>query len=271
MKKNVMMRLASFLLVAVLISTSAISGTYAKYVTKAESTDTARVAKWGVEVTSTSDMFNTTYATDDTTVTGINNSVETAPTGDGKELVAPGTTKEDVAFTITGTPEVAVNVSVKIDPLGTNTEVKDVYLKKGTYTDYTKSVLGTDGNPKYETFELTEDYYPLKWTLKNGTKIVAEGKLSDIETYLEGTNVSNNYAPNTDLSKIDAATDGTGDYTLSWTWDFERKDGEGKVIDKFDAADTLLGNLAAGKATVDSSKYCLDVQYELSIAVTQID
>ena len=31
MKRNVMMRLASFLLVAVLISTSAISGTYAKY------------------------------------------------------------------------------------------------------------------------------------------------------------------------------------------------------------------------------------------------
>ena len=50
MKKNVMMRLASFLLVAVLISTSAISGTYAKYVTTAEGKETARVAKWGVQV-----------------------------------------------------------------------------------------------------------------------------------------------------------------------------------------------------------------------------
>ena len=62
MKKNVMMRLASFLLVAVLISTSAISGTYAKYVTQAEGTDSARVAKWGVTVAiDGSDLFANQY------------------------------------------------------------------------------------------------------------------------------------------------------------------------------------------------------------------
>ena len=70
MKKNVMMRLASFLLVAVLISTSAISGTYAKYVTADEGTDTARVAKWGVEIEAESfGMFDTNYATDDDNAT----------------------------------------------------------------------------------------------------------------------------------------------------------------------------------------------------------
>ena len=66
MKKNVMMRLACFLLVAVLISTSAISGTYAKYVTEGSSKDTARVAKWGVTVSADySNLFTKTYETHD--------------------------------------------------------------------------------------------------------------------------------------------------------------------------------------------------------------
>ena len=50
MKKNKMMRLASAMMVLTLMSTSVISGTFAKYVTKGEATDKARVAKWGVEV-----------------------------------------------------------------------------------------------------------------------------------------------------------------------------------------------------------------------------
>ena len=46
--KNKMMRIASVLLVAALITTCAISGTFAKYVTKVSGEDTARVAKWGI-------------------------------------------------------------------------------------------------------------------------------------------------------------------------------------------------------------------------------
>ena len=53
MKKNKLMRAASILLVATLISTCAISGTFAKYVTTGSATNTARVAKWGVELSST--------------------------------------------------------------------------------------------------------------------------------------------------------------------------------------------------------------------------
>ena len=50
MRNNRMMRAASALLVAVLLTTSTISGTFAKYVTEKEVSDTARVAKWGVEI-----------------------------------------------------------------------------------------------------------------------------------------------------------------------------------------------------------------------------
>ena len=50
MKKNKMMRIASVLLVAVLLSTCAISGTFAKYATEYTAEHTATVAKWKVSV-----------------------------------------------------------------------------------------------------------------------------------------------------------------------------------------------------------------------------
>ena len=48
MKKNRMMRLASVLLVCVLLTTSVISGTFAKYTTTYTVTDSARVADWNI-------------------------------------------------------------------------------------------------------------------------------------------------------------------------------------------------------------------------------
>lgn len=75
MKKNKMMRAASALLIAVLLTTCAVSGTFAKYTTSETGSDTARVAKWGVEVTAEGTMFADAYATDDTKITTITNSV----------------------------------------------------------------------------------------------------------------------------------------------------------------------------------------------------
>ena len=63
MKKNTMMRLASVLLIAVLMSTCAISGTFAKYVTSDSSSDSARVARWGFNGTTLNieDLFVAAY------------------------------------------------------------------------------------------------------------------------------------------------------------------------------------------------------------------
>lgn len=59
MKKNNMMRIASVLLVAVLLSTCVISGTFAKYTSESTGTDTARVAKWDFKVNDTTANSNT--------------------------------------------------------------------------------------------------------------------------------------------------------------------------------------------------------------------
>jgi len=96
MKKNMMMRVASALLVAVLLSTCAISGTFAKYTTSDSDFESARVAKWGVTITLEVDntAFNTTYANDgeqekDSSANVIANTVASKNATD--TVLAPGT------------------------------------------------------------------------------------------------------------------------------------------------------------------------------------
>ena len=104
MRKNKMMRAASGLLVATLLTTSAISGTFAKYTTSSTGTDSARVAKWGFNDTSSitlTDLFKTAY---DKNVKGE------------ADVIAPGTTnKATFKFNYSGTqaaPEVAYTFNV---------------------------------------------------------------------------------------------------------------------------------------------------------------
>ena len=250
MKKNVMMRLACFLLVAVLISTSAISGTYAKYVTKAEGTESARVAEWGVEVgvkglnNAADGLFVKTYAADDP-ATGIATTVEAED-----KVVAPGTKNTNaVSFTLKGTPEVAVQIDIVVD------KATDVFLPAGTYTDWTESVDGA-----YSKTYTANDYYPVVFKLvDNASPSIAlfEGTLADLKTYLEGA--TGEYEPNEDLSKL-FATNGSGEYTLTWEWVFETG---------HDKEDTTLGNIAAGIETIAGASVELD--FAISITATQID
>ena len=104
MKKNTMMRVASALLVAVLLTTCAISGTFAKYVTSAEANDSARVAAFGVEVTGTATTFAESY-----------NETGSVTVNSTEKVVAPGTDGALADFTITGSPEVAVTVTYTAD------------------------------------------------------------------------------------------------------------------------------------------------------------
>lgn len=136
MRKNRMMRAASALMVAVLLTTSTISGTFAKYVTTNTATDTARVAKWGVELQVVGNLFGDTYAnkaggnkiTNDTDVNATVQSYNIVNGIAADDVVAPGTENtEGFTFSINGKPEVSGQIS--IDTL----EVQNIYLKEGTY------------------------------------------------------------------------------------------------------------------------------------------
>ncbi len=270
MKKNKPMKVAGYLLVATLLSTSMVSGTFAKYVTQDTVEDTARVAKFGVTVTAEGGLFAKTYkdvtggntppTSSDTTAT------LTVKSSNDDNVIAPGTKNDTgVTFSVSGTPEVAVKVTFSIE--GT-----DVWLGTGTYQDMT--------NSNNSTFTFNDNaYYPIEYTLtypdpdnSSSKKTVSAKGLTALQTEL--AKISLKYDAGTDLSK-------TGSYQLTWKWDF----GSSGVPSGNDKKDTLLGNLATGTLTGNNlptkytsggtvgatGTYNLNADVNLTITVEQVD
>lgn len=139
MKKNVMMRLSALLLVAVLLTTCVISGTFAKYVTSDTETDTARVAKWGVTV----DVAGDEVAVKDTK----DGNAEADIISNTGELLAPGTKGQLLEVTITGTPEVAVEVTYEATVTLTGWDASGYYFPVVVKVDNTAvTISDKDGD-----------------------------------------------------------------------------------------------------------------------------
>lgn len=225
MKKNVMMRLACFLLVAVLISTSAISGTYAKYVTEGTAADDARVAKWGVKIEPTSEMFSNSYLntkatyTDDETTAAITVQAE----NEGTKVIAPGTKGALASFKITGKPEVDTQVT------------------------YTPSLYLTGWNVD------GKEYCPIVFTVGNETFKIGDTGIDTVAqliTKVQEAIVAKNakYHTNQDLSVVN------DDLYVAWEWPFETSADN-------NIKDTALGNAAADE---NAAKIALSVTVTIS-------
>ncbi len=305
MKKNWTMRVALLVVALTLITSCFVGGTFAKYVTGASYEDTARVAKFGVLLTIDGEGFATEYATDDTSYKGeVTVKAEEkvvapgtpaglrdyATTGDdetqGDKREAEAAETLGITFGITGTPEVAVRIAIEF---GEN--FKDVVLPAGTYTDYTQLVpfeleessatssievsevteapaatkadtapeVGTYGY--YETFTLDEDYHPIVFTLKEAgnDEALATGSLEDIVDFVTKFSETADYAPGTVFNTS---------FTLTWAWEFEHGETPEEIA-LYDAADTYLGNVAAGVIT--DANAVTEINFDLTITVTQID
>jgi hypothetical protein len=234
MKKNKMMRIASVLLVAVLLSTCAISGTFAKYVSADEGTDSARVAKWGVIVEADNfELFTDKYETDDTGFSGTYSVQSGATPADN--VFAPGTKGDFADFEITGTPEVAVEVAVV--PTVT---ISDNWIVDGDF------------------------YCPI--VIKVGTTAICGLKCADAADFkskIEAAIASTKqYAPNEELDVIDV-----NDFEISWEWAFEDADHVALGCDcgkQSDANDSVLGTKAAAGDE-------LKIEIKVEITVTQIN
>lgn len=241
MRKNKMMRTASGLLVATLLTTSVISGTFAKYTTKATGSDSARVAKFGVEIDAKGGMFAEEYDTDDADVARagvITKSVITSGESGGvKDVVAPGTKGVLANATISGTPEVAVHVGYE------PTLTLDGW-KLADGSEYCPIVF-TVGN---ETYGLTGMKDADGYEVTNKSNTITDLKAA-VETAIK--EYSANYAPKTDLNTI-----GTNGYVhVSWNWAFDNS---------ADENDTYLGNQAA-------KNNASTVELSVKTTVTQID
>ena len=221
-KKNNALRAASTLLVAVLLSTCAISGTFAKYVTKNSGIDSARVAKWGVEITATGETFANSYAKDDNNFT-----LNTYTVVSTDKVVAPGTKGEMATFELTGTPETAFRVSFD----GT------MELSNGW----------VDANGDY--------YCPIEITVGNttlkGIEYTSADEFEDA-VKLEIATLSADYEANTDLSKLAA-----GDPTISWKWPFYINDAN-DVKDTFLGNQAAAGKAATISLSVSATVTQID-------------
>ena len=209
MKKNKLMRAASILLVATLISTCAISGTFAKYVTSETTANTARVAKWGVTVSATGDLFGQYYESvgnGNTVITASytagTDTYATVESGNSDKVVAPGTTGSILTGTLSGTPEVDYTIGI------TNAAV--------TLTGWTLAD--------------TTVYCPIQFTI-GGTTYTCDTTLaafeSALETALNAVSVSGEAGTSVNANLP----------AISWSWPFE--------VAGNDAKDTYLGDQAA--------------------------
>lgn len=246
MKKNKAMRLASALLVLTLLTTCAISSTFAKYVTKAEGSDKARVAYWGFDqpAETTIDLFDGEY-----------NNVKASGEVDGfSNVIAPGTEKSTTfAFGYTNykdnkitAPEVAYTFTVNPTIKGDHDEL--------------------DANANF------------KWTLKKGDATAdeyntVEDLLAAIKALSGDATGTKEYAAG-NLPTAFTSADET--YTIGWKWKFENRiegtivpGGPGGAFDfgaeanapQQDAADTAMGN----------SQTLENVTFTIAITATQID
>ena len=135
------MSIFAMLLAAVVVTSYSVSGTYAKYTSKATGTDSARVAKWSFTVgdkdiattdTFTFDLFNTTY----TNVKSANSDNVIAPGTEGSfDIVLTNesevTAKYEIDYEVTNTANIPVEFSIDGGQIWT-TSLADVAASEAT-------------------------------------------------------------------------------------------------------------------------------------------
>lgn len=234
MKKNKMLRIASVMLVLALITTCVISGTFAKYVTTGASSDSARVAKWGVEVTATSNTaFGSIYKSADGTINTSYTAGTDSVKSNGDKVVAPGTNGSVAAVTITGTPEVKCQVTYAATIALEGWEVSGA--------EYCP-IIFTVGGATYGT---------------NDTN--ATNKSANVAALI--TAVQNAIAASGDVYEAGAnLSTAAAKPSISWEWPFETgADADAKAANN--VKDTALGDAAAAAT----------ISIDVVVTVAQVD
>lgn len=287
MKKNKTMRAASALLVATLLTTSIISGTFAKYTTQASGEDSARVAKWGVELQTVGNLYGDTYK--DSIVKGDETSMTVQSLNAAADVVAPGTKNDEgFTFSLKGQPEVAgtvtttmkiQNVFLKANTYGVMIPVDDGKVTEETFDEfaslyyldgatYKKATAWSDAeNKKFYTLEdevTTGDYYPVVYSLAGNTTSTSgttKDSLKEAATQiatamgLTAGIADNDTSVTYTGTKSFAANAKLDDWkvdgeTLTWAWAYGENSGVGNAAAVTDKADTILGmleNVTEGK------------------------
>ncbi len=268
-KRNKSVKTAVILFGAVLITTSLLGGTLAKYVSELGSAkDEARVAKWGItKETQTLDMFKTAY---DGAAGTATNTVESK---DKAKVIAPGT-KGSVVLNPAISDQKLNNVEVAFK---VNYAYGD-FLSDSVYGKYLgKWASNADGTgfewwplrfKVYEYDEAAKDYTKVLYdgistTDSGGATIVPEDggvQAGKLNSAIKAAGASDTIYPNDslDVKKNKLAKMGL---KVEWQWPFERP--ETNSVDAVDGWDTVIGNRAAGLNTGDADmpRFALSMKY----------
>lgn len=198
MKKNKMMRLASCLLVMVLLTTSMISGTFAKYTADAESFDQARVAQWGfgTEKLDITNLFSNAYDANATDKT-VNSKVD---------VIAPGTAgSADFTFAYkaadVAAPEVAYSFVVSTEGSACDASIinnSNIQWKLdegpwGTWSQLIASIEALDGDENFAPGELpaasSAHTVSWQWLFPTSADATADARDTEMGNAVELANV----------------------------------------------------------------------------------
>ncbi len=259
MKRN-SMRIAALLLVLVLLTTAAVGGTFAKYVSKAENTDQARAAYWGFDATNRNknvfNLFDPEY---------VNKDKVTVKSADGADVYAPGTKGEtsiDFVYVESGNtaikaPEVAYTFDLTATLYGSNAQQNEhlsYYVQSGEnkiacadeneVMEAIVTLLGVEGTELVKKIEEVE-----------GTANYTE----DAEMYGVKLTYSAEFAP----GELPDFMDNNQVLTIGWEWVFE-KEGDSDNAD-WDRNDTQIGNQEWFWGQTD------ELYFEITVGATQVD
>ena len=231
MIKNKAMRLGYVMLVLALLTTCAISGTFAKYTASSETKDVARVAYWG-------------FTSSDTTTLALFNHGDAKVVSGGtvnevSNVIAPGTTNSaDLIFSYN-----VLNDTIKAP------EVSYTFKVEAENTGSTTFLDNADG---------------FNWTLKVGEDGTENkyAKTSDLLTALNNLSASDTVSAGSLPSTV---FDGTTakKITIGWRWDFtdESSTASDDTKEMRDTADTAF-------ASVDEANL-QNVKLNIKVTATQ--
>ena len=284
----------SVLLCSVMITSTALSGTLAKYTTSSSSSDSARVAKWGIEVSTGTGLLNE-YKKDEVIYVkskgGINDKV-----------IAPGTSGVLVWISIKGNPEVKYNIDIDGSLLigdGYHTQPHPDEEDAAICPNEGLGLLRYSGGGSFDYLPIIFKLYKTVDGVKTLEKIYRVGDTSlscDDKDYLNSSGVtmakqlSNGVSTAFDGQKA-ANTAVNIVYSLEWEWLYEPTPAEGIEYEGFSdfkhshqttEKDTALGEAlnkysALNNLPEDDAKRCsltklapFDIVAEMTIEVSQV-
>ena len=259
MRKNKMMRTAAVLGVATMLTASVISGTFAKYTTSSTGSDSARVAKWGLNDSSSitlDNLFSDKYTND--------SKLETVKSSENsKDVIAPGTKG---------------SATIKFEYTGKNGESNsNISAPEVGYT----FVVDTEGSTCAESIKNNPN---IVWKLDDDVCTATEDKKTSWDVLLEKIQAldgnkekndseskpANYYAPGElPAAFYGEASEASKSHTVSWEWKFEDTNAEGETAvaeqdsaeKTQDVTDTKMGN----------ADELANVTLKITITATQVD